>query len=76
MNPPLRLHRAGRTRDGGSSGMGLATALAFAEAGAAVVIAEVNQTTLGTAADNLTAAGHQVLGVQCDVSDENSVSPW
>jgi NAD(P)-dependent dehydrogenase (short-subunit alcohol dehydrogenase family) len=56
--------------------MGLATALAFAEAGAAVVIAEVNQTTLGTAADNLTAAGHQVLGVQCDVSDENSVSPW
>jgi NAD(P)-dependent dehydrogenase (short-subunit alcohol dehydrogenase family) len=47
---------------------------AFAEAGAAVVIADINETTLGTAADELTAAGHRVLGVQCDVSDENSVA--
>ena len=59
---------------GGSSGMGLATARAFAEAGAAVAIADVNETTLGTAADELTAAGHRVLGVQCDVSDEDSVA--
>ena len=36
---------------GGSSGMGLATARAFAEAGAAVVVADVNETTLGTATD-------------------------
>jgi NAD(P)-dependent dehydrogenase (short-subunit alcohol dehydrogenase family) len=42
---------------GGSSGMGLATACAFAEAGAAVVIADVNGTTLGIATDELTAAG-------------------
>jgi NAD(P)-dependent dehydrogenase (short-subunit alcohol dehydrogenase family) len=48
---------------------------AFAEAGAAVVIADINETTLGTAADELTAAGHRVLGVQCDVSDEDSVRP-
>jgi NAD(P)-dependent dehydrogenase (short-subunit alcohol dehydrogenase family) len=47
---------------------------AFAEAGAAVVIADINETTLGTAADELTAAGHRVLGVQCDVSDEDSVA--
>ena len=59
---------------GGSSGMGLATARAFAEAGAAVVIADVNETTLGTATDELTAAGHRVLGVRCDVSDEDSVA--
>jgi NAD(P)-dependent dehydrogenase (short-subunit alcohol dehydrogenase family) len=59
---------------GGSSGMGLATARAFAEAGAAVVIADVNETTLGIATDELTAAGHQVLGVRCDVSDEDSVA--
>ena len=59
---------------GGSSGMGFATARAFAEAGAAVVIADINETTLGTATTSLTAAGHQVLGVRCDVSDEDSVA--
>jgi NAD(P)-dependent dehydrogenase (short-subunit alcohol dehydrogenase family) len=59
---------------GGSSGMGLATAHAFAEAGAAVVLADVNETTLHAAADELNAAGHRVLGVPCDVSDEDSVA--
>ena len=48
---------------GASSGMGLATARAFAEAGAAVVLADVNQDALQAATDNLTAAGHQVLAV-------------
>jgi NAD(P)-dependent dehydrogenase (short-subunit alcohol dehydrogenase family) len=54
--------------------MGLATARAFAEAGAAVVVADINETTLQTAADELNAAGHRVLGVPCDVSDEDSVA--
>ena len=54
--------------------MGFATARAFAEAGAAVVIADINETTLGTATDEPTAAGHHVLGVRCDVSDEDSVA--
>ena len=47
---------------GGSSGMGLVTAQAFAEAGAAVVLADINDDTLRAAADELTAAGHQALG--------------
>jgi NAD(P)-dependent dehydrogenase (short-subunit alcohol dehydrogenase family) len=59
---------------GASSGMGLATAHAFAQAGAAVVMADINPTTLHAATDALTTAGHQVLGVKCDVSDEASVA--
>src|SRR5215218_2048406 len=59
---------------GAGSGMGLATACAFAEAGAAVVMADVNPATLKQATDFLTTAGHQVLGAECDVSDEASVA--
>src|SRR5215218_9302959 len=58
---------------GASSGMGLATAQAFAESGAAVVLADVNEAALVAAADALTAAGHQALGVLCDVSQEDQV---
>jgi NAD(P)-dependent dehydrogenase (short-subunit alcohol dehydrogenase family) len=59
---------------GASSGMGLATVHAFAESGAAVVLADINQTALHTATETLAAAGHQVRGVPCDVADEASVA--
>lgn len=59
---------------GAGSGMGLSTARAFAEAGAAVVLADVNQDTLRSATDELQAAGHRVLGITCDVSDEARVA--
>src|SRR4051794_14957743 len=59
---------------GASSGMGLAAARAYAESGAAVVLTDINQTALQTATDDLAAAGHQVLGVVCDVADEASVA--
>jgi NAD(P)-dependent dehydrogenase (short-subunit alcohol dehydrogenase family) len=55
---------------GASSGIGLATAKAFAEAGAAVVLADINEEALRTATDELTSAGHQAIGVICDVADE------
>src|SRR6266567_254346 len=58
---------------GASSGMGLATTRAFAEAGAAVVLADINEEALRTATDELTSAGHQAIGVTCDVSDEAQV---
>src|SRR5438067_4347576 len=57
-----------------SSGVGLTTAEAFAQAGAAVVLADVNETALREVTDNLTTAGHQALGVACDVSDERQVA--
>ena len=59
---------------GGSSGMGLATAQAFAGAGAAVVLADVNEAALGAAAEALTTAGHDALGLVCDVSQEDQVA--
>ena len=49
---------------GTASGMGLATALAFAEAGAAVVKGE---------AQKLANAGHKTIGIGCDVSDDAQV---
>jgi NAD(P)-dependent dehydrogenase (short-subunit alcohol dehydrogenase family) len=58
---------------GASSGMGLATARAFATQGASVVLADINEDALRAATDELTAAGHTVLGMACDVSDEVQV---
>jgi NAD(P)-dependent dehydrogenase (short-subunit alcohol dehydrogenase family) len=55
---------------GAGSGMGLVTAKAFAGAGAAVVLADVDEGALRAATDELTTAGHQVVGVTCDVADE------
>jgi len=55
---------------GASSGIGLATASAFAQAGAAVVLADRNETALQQATEKLTASGHQALAVTCDVADE------
>ncbi len=54
--------------------MGLAAARAFAEAGAAMTLADINTAAVTTAAEDLAAAGHQVLGVTCDVADEDHVA--
>jgi NAD(P)-dependent dehydrogenase (short-subunit alcohol dehydrogenase family) len=59
---------------GASSGMGLATAQAFARAGAAVVLADINHDAVHAAAGDLTAAGHHALAVTCDVSSEEQVA--
>jgi NAD(P)-dependent dehydrogenase (short-subunit alcohol dehydrogenase family) len=54
--------------------MGLATAQAFADSGAAVVLADIDADALRSATDELSANGRQVLGVTCDVSDESQVA--
>ncbi len=59
---------------GAASGMGLATAKAFAVAGAAVALADVNEAALRSAADDLVAAGHKAIGIRCDVADEAEVA--
>lgn len=59
---------------GASSGMGLAAARAFAEAGAAVVLADINQAALSAVTADLAGSGHQVLAVPCDVADEEQVA--
>ena len=59
---------------GAGSGMGLSTAQAFAKAGAAVVLADINEDALRSATDDLKAAGHRVVGITCDVSDEGQVA--
>ncbi|WP_392757176.1 SDR family NAD(P)-dependent oxidoreductase [Streptomyces sp. LN590] len=59
---------------GASSGMGLAAARAFAEAGAAVTLADIDETTVNHAAKELTDAGHRALALLCDVTDEDQVA--
>ena len=58
---------------GAASGMGLATAQAFAEAGAAVVLADFREDQVKTEAQKLVASGHRVIAVRCDVSDDTQV---
>jgi NAD(P)-dependent dehydrogenase (short-subunit alcohol dehydrogenase family) len=54
--------------------MGLATAQAFAEAGAAVTLADVNEDGVRSAAEDLVAAGHKAIGIRCNVADEAEVA--
>src|SRR4051794_24769618 len=74
MNPTYDFHGQVALVTGASSGMGLATAQAFAQAGAAVVLADINEQGLRATTDDLTAAGHQAIAVTCDVSDEDQVA--
>jgi len=58
---------------GAASGMGLATAEAFAAAGAAVALVDINEPAVRKVAERLIAAGHKVIAIACDVTDEVEV---
>ncbi|MCW3109154.1 MAG: short chain dehydrogenase [Segetibacter sp.] len=58
---------------GAASGLGLATAKAFAEAGASVVLADYNEKAVHAAAEELASKGYKTLAVVCDVSDDIQV---
>ena len=74
MNPTYDFTEQVALVTGAASGMGLATAQAFAEAGAAVGLADVNEDAVRLVTEDLRASGHRVLGITCDVSDEDQVA--
>ena len=59
---------------GAGSGMGLETARAFAEAGAAVALADIQENAVRLAAQELVSAGHRAIAAHCNVADETEVA--
>ncbi|MEW6450991.1 MAG: glucose 1-dehydrogenase [Pseudomonadota bacterium] len=58
---------------GAASGLGLATAKAFAESGASVALADWNEKAVRAAAHGLAGQGHKTLAIRCDVADDAQV---
>ncbi len=58
---------------GAASGLGLATARAFARCGASVVLADWHENEVQSAAEELASEGYKTLAVCCDVSDDTQV---
>jgi NAD(P)-dependent dehydrogenase (short-subunit alcohol dehydrogenase family) len=58
---------------GAGSGLGLATANAFAESGASVVLADWNEEAAQVAANQIADKGHNAIAILCDVSDDAQV---
>lgn len=59
---------------GAADGIGLAIAAAFAEAGAGVTLADVNEAALPATRVKLQAGGADILAVACDVAQTPSVN--
>lgn len=58
---------------GAASGLGLATAKAFAEAGASVALADWNEAAVSSVAGEIAEKGHTTPAIRCDVSDDAQV---
>ncbi|MFO0843571.1 MAG: SDR family oxidoreductase [Gemmataceae bacterium] len=73
--PESRFDLTGRVAlvSGAASGMGRAMALAFAEHGADLVLADRNADGLGKTAGQITQLGRRVVPVPCDVSEPGPV---
>jgi NAD(P)-dependent dehydrogenase (short-subunit alcohol dehydrogenase family) len=59
---------------GAGSGIGLATAKAFAEESASMVLANRQEEAVRAVAEKLIAGGHKAMGVGCDVTDDAQVA--
>ena len=58
---------------GGGSGIGMATALAFARSGARVMVADINAIGAADTVRQIEEAEGEAISFQCDVSDESDV---
>ncbi|WDF77209.1 glucose 1-dehydrogenase [Mucilaginibacter sp. KACC 22773] len=58
---------------GAGSGMGEAAAIMFAQAGASVVVADVNEEAAKAVAQKINAKGQAAIAVRCDVTDAEQV---
>jgi NAD(P)-dependent dehydrogenase (short-subunit alcohol dehydrogenase family) len=58
---------------GAASGMGRASALALAEHGADLLLADIDGAGLGRTVDEIMRLGRRVLSVQCDVSQPEAI---
>jgi dihydroanticapsin dehydrogenase len=58
---------------GGGSGIGRATCLRFAEEGASVVVAEIDEKRGQAVADEIRGTGKKAIFIRTDVADESSV---
>jgi len=59
---------------GGAKGLGLAISYRLAEAGAAVVVADINDKEARRATESISEKGFKALPVKCDVSQEEDVT--
>lgn len=56
------------------AGIGFATAQAFAQAGAAVALADINAAAVRAATEKLLAAGYKALAICCNVAEKSAVA--
>src|SRR2546430_14375712 len=66
---------AGRTAvvTGGGKGIGAAVSRRLAEAGAGVMVADIDKAAAEQVAEEITAAGGRAIGVELDVTDSAAV---
>ncbi|WP_069865776.1 glucose 1-dehydrogenase [Pseudomonas citronellolis] len=74
MNPTYDFKGQVALVTGAAAGMGLATARAFAQSGASVVLADRDGKRAAEEAANIVAEGGTAIGLACDVSDELQVA--
>src|SRR5207244_4201379 len=55
-------------------GIGRAVAVSMAEAGAAVVVSDVDEAAARETAEAIQSEGHKALGLRCDVTSESDVA--